>query len=77
MWFFDLFNKEKQEARRRKNVEIAATQLFDVTLNNDALWLCYNGQLIAPMSVLINSTDINECMALISLMRKLYVDRHL
>ena len=77
MWFFDLFDKEKQEARRRKNVERTATQLFDVTLDKDELWLCYSGELIAPMSILTDKSDINECMALVSVMRKLYVDRHL
>ena len=77
MWFFDLFDNEKREASRRKNVERTATQLFDVTLNNDELWLCYAGELIAPMSILTDKSDINECMALVSVMRKLYVDRHL
>lgn len=77
MWFFDLFDNEKREASRRKNVERTATQLFDVTLDNDELWLCYAGELIAPMSILTDKSDINECMALVSVMRKLYVDRHL
>ena len=77
MWFFDLFDKKKQEARRRKNVERTATQLLDVTLDKDELWLCYAGELIAPMSILTDKSDINECMALVSVMRKLYVDRHL
>ena len=76
MWFFDLF-KEKQEARRRKNIEIAAKELFDVTLDKGELWLCYAGELIAPMSILTDKSDISECMALVSAMRKLYVERHL
>ena len=74
---FDLFNKEKRKEAREKVLSETAKSLFDVTFEDDSLWLCYNGQLIAPMSVLINSTDINECMALISVMRKLYVERHL
>ena len=77
MWFFDLFDNEKREARRRENIERTATELFDVTLDNDELWLCYAGELIAPMSILTDKSDINECMALVSVMRKLYVDRHL
>ena len=77
MWFFDLFDNEKREARRRKNIERTATQLFDVTLDNDELWLCYAGELIAPMSILTDKSDIIECMALVSVMRKLYVERHL
>ena len=77
MWFFDLFDNEKREARRRKNIERTATELFDVTLDKDELWLCYTGELIAPMSILTDKSDINECMAIVSVMRKLYVDRHL
>jgi hypothetical protein len=74
---FDLFNKEKRKEKREKALLETAKSLFDVTFEEDALWLCCNGQLIAPMSMLTNSTDINECMALVSVMRQLYVKRHL
>lgn len=74
---FGLFNKEKRKEAREMALLETAKSLFDVTFEEDALWLCYNGHLVAPMSMLTNSTDINECMALISLMRRLYVERHL
>lgn len=73
----DLFNKEKRKEAREKALLEASKSLFDVTCEEDSLWLCYNGQLIAPMSMLTNSTDINECMALVSVMRQLYVKRNL
>lgn len=74
---FDLFNREKRKEIREKALLETAKSLFDVTFEEDALWLCYNGQLVAPMSMLTNSTDINECMELVSVMRQLYVKRHL
>lgn len=74
---FDLFNKEKRKEKREKALLETAKSLLDVTFEEDALWLCYNGQLVAPMSMLTNSTDINECMELVSVMRQLYVKRHL
>lgn len=77
MWFFDLFDKEKRKEAREKSINETAKVLFDVTLEDDSLWLCYNGQLVAPMSMLTDKNDINECMALVSAMRKLYVERHL
>ena len=77
MGLFDLFNKEKRKEKREKALLETAKSLLDVTFEEDALWLCYNGQLVAPMSMLTNSTDINECMELVSVMRQLYVKRHL
>jgi hypothetical protein len=77
MGLFDLFNKEKRKEKREKALLETAKSLFDVTFEEDALWLCYNGQLIAPMSMLTDKNDINECMALVSLMRQLYVKRNL
>ena len=74
---FDFFSKEKRKEAREKSINETAKVLFDVTFEDDALWLCYDGQLIAPMSMLTNSTDIHECMALVSAMRQLYVKRHL
>jgi hypothetical protein len=74
---FDLFNKEKRKEAREKSINETAKVLFDVTIEDDSLWLCYNGQMVAPMSMLTNSTDINECMELVSVMRQLYVKRHL
>lgn len=74
---FGLFNKEKRKEAREMALLETAKSLFDVTFEEDALWLCYNGQLVAPMSMLTNSTDINECMELVSVMRQLYVKRHL
>ena len=74
---FDLFNKEKRKEARQKALLETAKSLFDVTFEEDVLWLCHNGQLVAPMSMLTNSTDIHECMALVSAMRQLYVKRHL
>jgi hypothetical protein len=74
---FDLFNKEKRKEAREKSINETAKVLFDVTIEDDSLWLCYNGQMVAPMSMLTNSTDINEYMKLVSVMRQLYVKRHL
>ena len=74
---FDLFNKKKRKEKREKALLETAKSLLDVTFEEDALWLCYNGQLVTPMSMLTNSTDINECMELVSVMRQLYVKRHL
>lgn len=74
----DLFNKEKRRQARENAVKETAKVLYNVTLWQDGeLWLCFNGELIAPMSMLTNSTDIHECMALVSVMRELYVKRHL
>lgn len=77
MGLFDFFNKEKRIQARENAVKETAKSLFDVTFEEDALWLCYNGQLVAPISMLTNSTDINECMEFVSVMRQLYVKRHL
>jgi len=77
MGLFDLFNKEKRKEAREKSLSETAKSVLDVTFEEDALWLCYNGHLVAPMSMLTDKNDINECMALVSLMRQLYVKRHL
>ena len=77
MWLLDLFDKEKREERRKKYLEQCAETLFDVTFSEKQLWLCYNGQKIAPMSMLTEKTDVNECAALVSVIRQLYVKRNL
>ena len=75
MWFFDLFDKEKRKEAREKSINETAKVLFDVTLEDDSLWLCYNGQLVAPMSMLTDKED--EGTAFVSVLRELYVKRNL
>lgn len=78
MGIFDLFNKEKRRQARENAVKEAANVLYNVTLGQDGeLWLCFNGELIAPMSMLTLKSDVSECVALVSVMRELYVKRHL
>lgn len=75
MGIFDLFNKEKRRQTRENSIRETARSLYDVTLNSDGqLWFCFNGELIAPMSML---TDKGEGTALVSVMRELYVKRNL
>ena len=77
MWLFDLFNKEKNEERRKKNIERTAVELFNVTLEKDEFWLCYDGEPIVPMCILVESNEVSEYSALVSEIRKHYVERHL
>ena len=77
MWLKDLFDKEKQRESRKRRLEEIAEEVFDVTLHDEQLWLCHNGDLIAPMSILTETTDVSEHSALVSTMRKLYVERNL
>ena len=73
-----MFNKEKRRQARENAIKELAKELYNVTLEQGGeLWLCYNGHKIAPMSILTEKTDVNECMALVSVMRELYVKRHL
>ena len=77
MWLFDLFNNKKSEERRKKNIERTALELFNVTLENDEFWLCHAGEPIAPMSILVVSNNVSDYSALVSVIRKYYVERHL
>lgn len=77
MWLKELFDTEKQNESRRRRLEEMAENIYDVTLHGEQMWLCYKGELIAPMSILTEKTDVHECMALIVVMRKLYVERNL
>lgn len=77
MWLFDLFNKEKNEERRKKNIERTAEELFNVTLEKDEFWLCHAGEPIAPMSILMKSNNVSDYSALVSVIRKYYVERYL
>lgn len=78
MWFLDLFNKEKRRQARENAIKETAKVLYNVTLEQDGeLWLCFNGELIAPMSMLTLKADVSECVALVSVMRELYVKRNL
>lgn len=77
MWLFDLFDKKKNEERRKKNIERTAVELFDVTIEKDEFWLCYAGESIVPMSILVESNKVSEYSALVSVIRKYYVERHL
>lgn len=77
MWLFDLFNKEKNEERRKKNIERTAVELFNVTLEKDEFWLCHAGEPIVPMSILVESNKVSEYSALVEVIRKHYVERHL
>ncbi len=78
MGLFDFFSKEKRRQARENVVKENAKVLYNVTLWQDGeLWLCFNGELIAPMSMLTLKSDVSECVALVSVMRELYVKRHL
>ena len=78
MGLFDLFNKEKRRQARENAIKETAKVLYNVTLEQDGeLWLCFNGELIAPMSMLTLKEDVSECVALVSVMRELYVKRNL
>lgn len=77
MELFNIFNKESIREHKKKQLEQRAETLFDVTLSKNQLWLCYNGNLIAPMSMLTDKDDVNECAALVSTIRQLYVDNNL
>lgn len=77
MWLFDLFNKEKNEERRKENIERTAVELFNVALEKDEFWFCYAGEPIVPMSILVESNKVSEYSALVSVIRKYYVERHL
>lgn len=77
MKIIDYFRKENREERNRERLKSRAEELFDVTLYESDLWLCYRGELIAPMSILTEKTDVSECMSLVSVMRTLYIERNL
>lgn len=75
MWFERLFDKEKKKELKKKRLEKEAEEIFDVTLHKDSLWMCYRGELVVPMTILTDKTDAHEYAALISVIRKLYVER--
>ena len=76
MGIFDLFNEEKRRQARENSLRETAQMLYNVTLNDDGqLWFCFNGELIAPMSMLTDKEG--EGTAFVSVLRELYVKRHL
>lgn len=76
MGIFDLINEEKRRQARENSLRKTAQMLYNVTLNGDGqLWFCYNGELIAPMSMLTDKED--EGTAFVSVLRELYVKRNL
>lgn len=76
MGIFDLFNKEKRRQARENSIRETAKVLYNITLNGDGqLWFCFNGELVAPMSMLTDKEG--EGTALVSVLRELYVKRNL
>lgn len=76
-WLRDLIDnhKEKWHKNAERTAKEEATRLFQVKEHNSLLWLTYDGNLIAPFTLLCKGNDVNECVALINTIRDLYVER--
>lgn len=76
-WLKNLINERKEKWRKNtiNGAKSEAQRLFQIKEYNSLLWLAYNGQLIAPFTILCNGEDANECIALIKAIRDLYVER--
>lgn len=73
MWLSNLFDKEKRHERRKKYIEEIAMDIFDVSVYNNQLWLCYRGELVAPISMLTKEDGVT----VVSALRNLYIERNL
>ena len=60
--------KERREINRKEQINEQAKILFQVTENNNELWLMYNGTIICPMEMF--KTDPIDTLKAI---RELYV----
>lgn len=75
----DYFNNAaiRKRENKRKAVEERAEELYDVSLHNSRMWLCYDGNLVAPFDVFSDAKSISDCATIVDVMRKLYIERTL
>lgn len=63
--------KKRLEEKRRKQIKEDSESLFDIGVNEDAIWFFYDGEPVCPMSLF----SIEEPSVVIMMMRNLYVKR--
>lgn len=69
-------SKEAKKEKRKRRLERQAEEMFDVKYT-DKMWLTCNGIPVVPFCILVKNDNISECSALISTIRKLYVESNL
>ena len=76
-WFKEFIAKRKEKFHQNtiNGAKSEAKRLFQIKEYNSLLWLTYNGQLVAPFTLLCSGEDINECVALLNTIRDLYIER--
>lgn len=76
-WLKNWYDKHKKKWRENSiaGAKAEAQRLFQIKEHNSLLWLTYNGQLVAPFSVLCSGEDINKSVALLNAIRELYLKR--
>jgi hypothetical protein len=76
-WFKELIAKRKERWHKNaiNGAKSEAKRLFQIKEYNSLLWLTYNGQLVAPFTLLCGGEDVNECIALLNTIRDIYVER--
>lgn len=75
--FFEDWRK-KREKSNVKRVEKDALYLYQIREYDNGLWLTYNGNLVAPMSLLVNAENSDyatKAVSLVYMLRKLYIER--
>lgn len=65
--------RDHRTKTHKRRVEIAATELYQLTEFQNALWLTYNGNLFCPAHFF---GDEGNAVALVNTLRELYVERN-
>lgn len=71
MGIFDKLRKRHNNSKVKE-----AETLYQVTEFNQQLWLTHNGSLVAPFNLITKENTTAEITALVTMIRKLYVERN-